>query len=75
MEWIRVKEQIPNTRDKIIGLCKDCCYPHLLYYDYDEWVMPEWCGTGTLGEKGYLTSGRTIHFDFWMPLPNPPDAI
>lgn len=70
MTWINIKDQFPDINNKIIGLCKDCGYPHLLYQDYGNWVMPEWCG-----ERGYLTSGRTIDFEYWMPLPELPHAL
>ena len=73
MKWILSREQPPDIKDTIIGYCSDCGYPHLLYYDYDTWVMPEWCNSGSKGEKGYFFSGRTIPFDYWMPLPPDPD--
>lgn len=67
MKWISVKDTTPILREMLV-FCKDCKHIHAVYRDYDEYSLPEWCD-----EDGLRCPGKSIEFDWYMPLPEPPE--
>jgi len=68
--WIKVSDQPPNKKDKILVFCKGCKLTHSVYNDYDEWSLAEWCSKGQ-----WQGPSDTIYFDYWMPMPKPPKEL
>lgn len=68
MQWLHVNDQKPILNEMLV-VCKDCGHVHAVVFDYDEYNLPEWCDSG----RGPHSPGKSIDFDWYMPLPKPPN--
>lgn len=69
MEWISAGE-FPPTEKKILVFCKKCKNIHSVHLDYDEYCLAEACYEG-----GHFFTGGNVDFDWYMPLPKPPEVV
>lgn len=70
MEWINRKYIEPDTNIAILVFCRRCKTTHCVIYEFGEWSVPQFCS-----QDGPFISGRTIEFDYWMPMLEPPEGI
>lgn len=68
MEWINLKKEVPGTEQPILVFCKRCGLSHSVCYDFGRWNYIECCS-----EKKVCFSGAKVEFEYWMPLPRPPN--
>lgn len=66
MEWISVKERMPEKFQLVIGFCKSNYYPiDILEYRPNEQTEESWLAS----DDTLLSEYDVTH---WMPLPEPP---
>lgn len=63
MEWISVKDKLPEPGKKVLG------YRPSMYYKFVQTVYY----AGRAWENGYDLSGNFV-ITHWMPLPEPPEV-
>lgn len=68
MEWINRKEIEPDANITILAFCKTCKTAHCVIYEFGHWSVPQFCNL-----SGPFLSGRTVEFDYWMPMLKPPE--
>lgn len=66
--WINKKINPPILKE-ILVLCKKCNKQHVVYFDYNDYCLSEYCYEG-----GHQFTGASIDFDWYMPLPKPPTS-
>jgi hypothetical protein len=67
VEWIN-KNNIPPIEKRILVFCNICKNIHSVEYSYDKYCLDEYCY-----ESGHVCAGVNVLFDWWMPLPKPPE--
>lgn len=70
MTWISVKEQKPHQKLGSILVFAQCGNQHVAYYSNSDWRHTEFCY-----ESGGHFGGEIIEFNYWMPLPKPPNEL
>ena len=65
--WINRKDQEPLNHP-ILVLCTCCQTVHSVIYDYNDWVLAEWCD-----EDGPRSGGMSVDFVYWMEQPGRPE--
>jgi hypothetical protein len=63
MKWQNKNDNPPIVK-RIIVLSKNTNYIHIVHWDYNDWC---------LSETDEDFPGGSVEFDWWMPLPQPPE--
>lgn len=66
MEWISVKDRLPDKGQMVIVLDNDL-------RDFYKWNMEVALFDGLKKDKFWVSSGDYRRFTHWMPLPEPPE--